>query len=120
MEELMEGIRVLNTSPVMKYLDDRYIFMILAIIGAFCTSITILFLFEGDGLKSGGICLAISVGILIIGLIGSTYQVDSGQKQYECVIDDSVSFNELCERYDIVEKRGEIYILEDKSIQDDE
>lgn len=40
--------------------------------------------------------------------------VKTGEYQYECTIDDSVSYNEVVENYKIVKRRGDIWVLEDK------
>lgn len=42
------------------------------------------------------------------------YTVKTGEYRYECIIDDSVSYNEVVENYKIVEQRGDIWVLEDK------
>lgn len=34
--------------------------------------------------------------------------------RYECIIDDSVSYNEVAKNYKIIEQRGDIWVLEDK------
>lgn len=35
--------------------------------------------------------------------------------RYECTIDDTTSFIEIIENYDVVDRRGDIWILEDKA-----
>lgn len=40
--------------------------------------------------------------------------IKTGEYRYECVIDDSVSYNEVVENYKIIERRGDIWVLEDK------
>ena len=40
----------------------------------------------------------------------------TGRYRYECKINDSVSFNEINDKYDIIEQNGKIIILEDKEI----
>lgn len=40
--------------------------------------------------------------------------VKTGEYRYECIIDDSVSYNEVVENYKIVKQRGDIWVLEDK------
>lgn len=48
----------------------------------------------------------------ICGIFNITFK--TGEYQYECIIDDSVSYNEVIENYNIVEQRGDIWVLEDK------
>ena len=38
----------------------------------------------------------------------------TGRYRYEATIDDSVSITEVYDRYKVVERRGDIWILEDK------
>ena len=43
-----------------------------------------------------------------------TRKRESGRNRYECLIDDTASFTEVAENYDIVGQRGNLWILEDK------
>lgn len=54
-----------------------------------------------------GLSIMVTCGIL-------TCIVKTGEYRYECIIDDSVSYNEVVENYKIVEQRGDIWVLEDK------
>lgn len=36
------------------------------------------------------------------------------ETRYECAIDDTASFIEIMENYDVIDRRGDIWILEDK------
>ena len=40
--------------------------------------------------------------------------ITTDKYRYECIIDDSVSYNEVVENYKIIEQRGDICVLEDK------
>lgn len=50
---------------------------------------------------------------LICGILNIT--IKTGEYQYECIIDDSVPYNEVVDNYKIIEQRGDIWVLEDKS-----
>ena len=55
------------------------------------------------------------IGLIVMfayGIFNCT--VKTGEYRYECIIDDSVSYNEVVENYKIVEQRGDIWVLEDK------
>jgi len=41
--------------------------------------------------------------------------VPTGCYRYECTIDDDASFTDILEEYDVIEQRGEIWVLEDKN-----
>ena len=49
---------------------------------------------------------------LICGILNIT--IKTGEYQYECIIDDSVPYSEVVENYNIVEQRGDIWVLEEK------
>lgn len=49
----------------------------------------------------------------IISFIGC-FTKPSGRYQYECLINDTVPYVEIYEKYDVVEQRGSIWVLEDK------
>lgn len=52
--------------------------------------------------------------IVMIACVILKYTVKTGEYRYECIIDNSVSYNEVVENYKIVEQRGDIWVLEDK------
>ena len=54
-------------------------------------------------------------GILAMFAIGIWEpQVKTDRKRYEVIIDDSVTFYEIYEKYKVIDQRGDIWILEDK------
>lgn len=63
--------------------------------------------------------IAIGTGIFwalsLIGLILVIHGKETGRSRYECAIDDTTSFIEIMENYDVVDRRGDIWILEDKA-----
>lgn len=55
------------------------------------------------------------VGLLVLvicSILDAT--IKTGEYRYECIIDDSVPYNEVIENYNIIEQRGNIWVLEDK------
>lgn len=92
--------------------------------GAFILTFVILVLvggrMEGD---PGLVCGLFAIAAIVTGIIAAVvaYHVTlepTGRYRYECLIDESVSAVELNERYIIKEKRGEIYVIEDREAQD--
>lgn len=57
--------------------------------------------------------LVVSVVLLILAILFSD-SIDTGRYRYEVTIDDAVSFNKLCEKYDVIEQKGKIWTIEDK------
>ena len=49
----------------------------------------------------------------ICGIFNITFK--TGEYRYECIIDNSVPYNEVVENYKIIEQRGDIWVLENKS-----
>ena len=55
------------------------------------------------------------VAFVVFAVINDTYKSEpTGRYRYEVTIDDSVSITEVYDRYNVVEQRSDIWILEDK------
>ena len=55
------------------------------------------------------------LAIAAISLFGYLNEVyETGHHYYECVIEDTASFNEIMNTYEIVDQRGDIWVLKDK------
>ena len=111
---LIEGIRILNTNPP-EYPGSIFIYMI--------GFISIAFIFIGLYIWTSDMCSDIRLNIilsvilaLIVGsaLGGATWykeSKDSLPKTYDVLIDESVSFRDFDEKYEVVERNGEIYTI---------
>ena len=96
----MEGVTILNIIPEEKHL------MVLLIIGIICLIVDIL-VFLIDGADTAFIILStFTITVLTLGWFISF------PERYEVIIDDSVSFNEFQEYYEIIDQKGKIYIVE--------
>ena len=62
----------------------------------------------------GIISLLAMIAMPIIVITSKSHWRTNERNQYECIIDDSVSINEVYEKYNVIERRGKIWILEDK------
>lgn len=123
---------ILETTPIMANLSCEFF-----VLGCFCLMVIFLLLtfvclllccvFENKNMykavKRVEQIISILFGFVVLfggfvlgGLIVcGVHQPDyTGRNQYKVLIDDSVSFNEIAENYEIVGQDGEIYILEDK------
>ena len=60
----------------------------------------------------------LSAVLLIMTLIADLslifYEVPTNRYRYEVTIDESVTITEIYDNYDVIEQRGDIWILEDK------
>lgn len=118
---MIDGITVLSQNVIM----ESSIGAVLGCgCGAFILTFVILVLMcgrmEGD---PDLVCGLINIAAVVAGILAAVvaYHVTSEPTEryrYECLIDESVSAVELNERYVIKEKRGEIYVIEDREAQD--
>lgn len=104
---MIEGITVINSNAAME-LDVSLFFLLLCVtfIGSsiFCGIFNLDFWF------------AVLATFVFMRILAPTYYYESeDRKRYECFIDDSVSMKEVYERYKIIEQRGDIWVLEDKT-----
>lgn len=110
----MDGITILNTTIVDEY--AQWVLPTVLALGFICIVALVLMLNSND--KSviifGTISLLAMIAMpIIIGTSKSHWRTNE-RNQYECIIDDSVSINEVYENYNVIERRGEIWVLEDK------
>lgn len=111
----MDGITILNTIVI----DEcaRWVFPLVLAFGIFGIGAFLLMLTSSGGTDT--ICFGIlsvlaTIGLLIIVLGSQKHWRTNERNQYECIIDDSVSINEIYENYNVIEQRGKIWVLEDK------
>ena len=73
----------------------------------------------GVSLSGGAIIVSMIIGS-IFNFVDDTYHSKpTGRYRYEAAIDDSVSITEVYDHYNVVEQRGDIWILEDKEDVDE-
>lgn len=103
---------IVNQYPIMGVTTPAWV-NLLAIV---CLSVCVFIL--GLSLVESYWNIAITFGCLVI-LFFSLIIVVNGKREigrncYECLIDNTTSFVEVAENYDIVGRRGDLWILEDK------
>lgn len=70
--------------------------------------------------RIGGALIGFACILLIILIVGASIEdsnivkIPSGKVQYEILINNDVTFSEVIEKYDIVEQRGEIFVVEER------
>ena len=108
---MVEGITILNKTAVTGLPTWA---LVLAFVIFFIGAIV----FAASVILDGPVWVTASslmIGLIVMiayGIFNCT--VKTGEYRYECIIDDSVSYNEVVENYKIIEQRGDIWILEDK------
>ena len=113
----MEGLIILNTTPVTGLPIWLIIICIIACVAFVVFDamiITDVIIFKRKTRK----ILIVIFTILAIAaptLFGYLNEVyETGHYYYECVIEDTASFNEIMNTYEIVDQRGDIWVLKDK------
>ena len=104
---MLEGITVLDQSAATEF-DAALFFMLfigIAIVGIFIAGWLETDWIFGLVLFAGGVFIALPI---------SSHESED-RFRYECTIDESVSMTEVYERYEIIEQRGDIWVLEDKT-----
>lgn len=114
---MLEGIEVLNKVEITQekfpeWLGPACALMIL--IGVITGMIVSVFVRDAAGILAGlALGLFCCIPTLLIGK-GCTKEVPTGRYRYEVTISDTANFKEIYEKYDVVEQRGDIYVLEEK------
>lgn len=106
---------ILNqTEAMVSIIPNKFIPLIL--VGLVLATICVIVALTSS--KHQDFCAIIGIILLVIcgdvSLIGSIVKKPSGRYQYECLIDDTVPYTEIYEKYEVVEQRGSIWVLEDR------
>lgn len=110
----MDGITILNTIIVDDY--ARWALPTVLALGFICIVSLVLMINSNDSgdIIFSTISLLAIIAIPIIVITSKSHWRTNERNQYECIIDDSVSINEVYENYNVIERRGDIWVLEDK------
>ena len=111
----MQGIEILNKEPIMIHNEELVgvVFLLLAIAlvwGCVTTKVkNEIFAYISIGIF--GLCL---FGALCVTIAYKSVKIPSGRYQYEAIIQDDVSINEIYKHYNVIEQKGKKWVLEDK------
>jgi hypothetical protein len=87
----------------------------LVIIPAIVVLIGALFLCAWLGVGGNAAMIVSAILVIVAAIIlYNAFKYPTDEYQYECLIDESVSVTEFYERYDVIERRGEIYKIREK------
>lgn len=101
---------IVNQYPVMEPVISPWVFLVL--ICSASISLFIAFLNFQERNCVLGFLVVLAIVLSGISFYGLSAKIESGRNRYECLIDDTVSFVEVAENYNIVGQRGELWILE--------
>lgn len=111
---MIDGITVLNNVTVSNFNPVPW----LCILIGFLIVFTILCIAKNIGANSdtiglGCVILCAIFGITLVLFIADIH--DSKVDAIQCTIEDNVSINEVYDKYDVVDKQGEIWTLREKT-----
>lgn len=109
----MDGITVLNT-----YTSFNYLSFALMLYGFGLAFILVFIMIVMASIKDGEFYpfvtfVSFGVGVFLL-VCGYNYNKSSPQTRYQITVDDSVSFNDFMERYEIIGQDGKIYTIIEK------
>lgn len=106
---MLDGITVLSQTVV----EDANMALVLlpaATVALVCCAVCA-FLDMNDAVS---IIVSAVLYVAVAAVMYSIVKHPTDKYEYECVIDESVSMTEFCDRYKIIEQRGEIYVIREK------
>ena len=99
----MDGVTILQTIPAVT--NKEYIIVIITVL--FLIVLGGVLLLKFDALLAG-------VALMALALIVAAQGVHPHPKQYKITVDNTVSYNELTAKYNIIETDGKIITVEEK------
>lgn len=114
MPELMDGVTLLNTVPT----EEQWNIWICIAVGALCGAL-VAFMYsiiekpDCSEFVLAAVCFSVA-GCIVGSFFCAANNFFLAPERYEVIVSDDVSMNEFIERYDIVEKNGQIYTIEDR------
>lgn len=110
----MTGVEILNQETIYNTIIPEYWLAI-----GFFGFIVFLFLtfiwLTSDHMILYCIFFILTIGCMILGMLSDVTSKDIDYIKYEVLIDDSVSITEFMDKYEILEQRGRIYTVKEKS-----
>jgi hypothetical protein len=103
---MIEGITVLSQEAAVDFNATVFfgLLLVFVIIGAVVSVAT----------DSNGLGVGLVLACMLIFAMPAAYNESETRFRYECTIDESVSMTDVYERFEIIERRGDIWVLEDK------
>ena len=117
---MLEGITILNQTEIMTISNAGLIWTIILCVVGFVGAILFASLSDEYTECVIGVIVCIVLFFIGIGIAATDDSKSTGRYEYEVLIDESVSFEDVYKNYDVVEQKGKMWILEDKKKTSDE
>lgn len=108
---------ILYQNEILDYKMPTWCRIVLLILGAIAIGLELYSFYDVRNKTTNtmaNVMLAVFIIYGVSTLLFLQKEVPTGRYRYECTIDEDTSFAEVCEKYDVVEQKGDIWILEDK------
>ena len=112
---MIDGIEILNKTEIMTISDAGLLWTFILVFGGVICAALCAFLSNYHNTFIIGVIFGV-VAFFSGFIVGDATEESkpTGRYQYECTIDESVSFKDVLENYEVVEQKGKLWILEDK------
>lgn len=104
---------IVNYYPVMELMTPVWVILLLCIFTCVFAFFATKSLIEEDWRIASvlfGVALVFGIALFLVANI----KQEGKRNRYECMINNTISFVEVAENYDVVGRRGDLWILEDK------
>ena len=109
---MIEGITILSQEAIR---NQNVGIFVLGLLISLIIGIVLLLLSDSSFLGTLSVIVLTIISAIVSGECGE----DTERNKYKVLIDESVSFVEVCEKYDLIDREGEIYIIEEREIEND-
>ena len=113
-------MEILNQTPIME-MDPSYKslalkLLVAIIIGFFATVFCVCCGSDTSVIVTGGFTTLCVIALLAV--VGFSPEVPTDRYEYIVKIDDEASFVDIYEKYEVVEQKGDVWILQDKESEE--
>ena len=109
-------MEIINQSPIMEmnplYLSLSLKLLVAIIIGFIATCILIVCGGDISVMITGGFTILSAIALFVV--IGVSPKVPTDRNKYEVKLDETIDINEFYDKYEVIERRGDIWVLQDK------
>lgn len=111
----MDGITILNVTEVSENSTLLLVALIFLIMVAMLSTVNLLLSTDTKQCVLYGIVTVTLLALsIVVGVTMNKVKEENTHTQYECLIDKSVSIEDVYAKYTVIERRGDIWVLEDK------
>lgn len=110
----MAGVEILNQIEVVETQIGIGLGWVFLIGVAIFALIFVISGFDELGAIAGAI---VGVCIAIVMVLATAEGVPTGEYQYEVIVEDNVNLQEFYDHYDIIEQRGKIFVVEERTTE---